>query len=225
MRILFAGVLAAAALTVGLAAGVAQAHEGHDHGAPPAVTTSAAPRAEATSAAFELVAVARGEALTLYLDRFTTNEPVKDATIQADTPAGTAAAVPMPDGAYRIEAPWAAKPGPHDVLFTVSADGTADVFPVTLNIPEPATAASVVASGLDVPALAWDLKARLTRSDPVVVAAAAGGFLLGIAVVLLGIWVLVGLLGWSVEGLFWLALVGIVVLAGSALVGSGRGRP
>ena len=49
--------------------------------------------------------------------------------------------------------------------------------------------------------------------------------LVGIAVVLLGIWVLVGLLGWIVKGLFWLALVGLAVLAGSALVGSGRGRP
>ena len=48
--------------------------------------------------------------------------------------------------------------------------------------------------------------------------------LVGLAVVLLGIWVLMGLLGWIVKGLFWLALVAIVVLAGSALVGSGRGR-
>ena len=49
--------------------------------------------------------------------------------------------------------------------------------------------------------------------------------LVGLAVVLLGIWVLVGLLGWIVKGLFWLALVGVVVLAGSALAGSGRGHP
>lgn len=49
--------------------------------------------------------------------------------------------------------------------------------------------------------------------------------LVGLAVVLLGIWVLVGLLGWIVKGLFWLAVVGIVVLAGSALISSGRGRP
>ncbi|WP_448616314.1 hypothetical protein [Modestobacter sp. URMC 112] len=48
--------------------------------------------------------------------------------------------------------------------------------------------------------------------------------LVGMVVVLLGIWVLVGLLGWIVQGLFWLALVGVVVLAGSALAGSGRGR-
>ena len=48
--------------------------------------------------------------------------------------------------------------------------------------------------------------------------------LVGVAVVLLGIWVLMGLLGWIVKGLFWLVLAGIVVLAGFALVGSGRGR-
>jgi len=184
MRILFAEVLAVAALTIGLATGVAQAHEGHDHGALPALTTSAAPRAEANSGAFELVAIARGELLTLYLDRFATNEPVKDATVQADTPAGTAAVVPTLDGAYRLEARWALKPGQHEMLFTVSADGTTDVFPVTLNIPEPAAAAPVVASWLDVPALARDLKARLTRSDPVIAGAAAGGFLLGILVML-----------------------------------------
>jgi len=136
---------------------------------------------------FELVAIARGEALTLYLDRFATNEPVKDATIQADTPAGTAAAVPAPDGAYRLEAPWALRPGQHQVLFTVSADGTADVLPVTLKIPEPAAPLGSLAapSKLDVPALARDLKARLTRGDSVIAVAAAGGFLLGIVVMVL----------------------------------------
>lgn len=48
--------------------------------------------------------------------------------------------------------------------------------------------------------------------------------LVALAALLLAVWVVVGLLGWLVEGLFWLAVVGVVVLAGSALLGSSRRR-
>ena len=67
------GLLAGAALS-----GPAAAHEGHDHGAaaPPQVTTLA-PRVEAASADFELVAVLRDGMLTIYLDRFADNAPVE----------------------------------------------------------------------------------------------------------------------------------------------------
>jgi uncharacterized membrane protein len=43
--------------------------------------------------------------------------------------------------------------------------------------------------------------------------------LLAVVVVLFAAWVLLGVLGWVVKGLFWLAVVGIVVLVGSALLG------
>ena len=56
----------------------ARAHEGHDHGAPPPpVSVTIAPRADASSADFELVAIARGSALRIYVD----NEPAGVAMV------------------------------------------------------------------------------------------------------------------------------------------------
>ncbi|BAQ46840.1 hypothetical protein Maq22A_c18795 [Methylobacterium aquaticum] len=72
---------------------VARAHEGYDHGAPQApVSKTIAPRGEAASAVFELVAIPRGDALVLWLDRFATGEPITDATLEVETPAGPATA-------------------------------------------------------------------------------------------------------------------------------------
>jgi cobalt-zinc-cadmium efflux system membrane fusion protein len=65
-------------LAVSSLAGPAWAHEGHDHDAPPPpVSKSIAPRGEAVSDAFELTAIPRDGKITLYLDRFRTNDPVR----------------------------------------------------------------------------------------------------------------------------------------------------
>jgi membrane fusion protein, heavy metal efflux system len=123
-----------------LGAPYAAAHEGHDHQAPPAPSTpGASARAEASSAEFELVAIARGAELAIYLDRFATNEPVKGATVEVETPAGPATAAPFGDF-YRLNAPWLTSPGRYDLMVAVSAGDSADVLPLTLEIPT--TAAS-----------------------------------------------------------------------------------
>ncbi|MDQ0506206.1 efflux RND transporter periplasmic adaptor subunit [Xanthobacter agilis] len=142
----------------------ARAHEGHDHGAPatPQVTTLA-PRAEAVSANFELVAVLRDGTLTLHLDRFADNAPVDGATIEMDTPEGSQAAKPVAPGTYVVPAPFAARPGAHDLAFTVTAGDTVDVLAGTLTVPAaaassdtqtPAPAALAQFGGLPVGALA-----------------------------------------------------------------------
>ncbi len=65
------------------------AHEGHDHGAPPPpISAASAPRAQALSDAFELVAIARDGRLSIYVDHFATNEPASDLAIEVETPAG-----------------------------------------------------------------------------------------------------------------------------------------
>ena len=101
--------------------GTAPAHEGHDHGpAAPAARADVAPRGEASSDAFELVAVAQGETLFFFLDRFASNEPVRDATLTVEAPGGSVEAEAA-GGAYRIKAPWLAKPGHTDLIVTVTA--------------------------------------------------------------------------------------------------------
>src|SRR6516164_2716952 len=87
-----------------------RAHEGEDHdeSRPIPVAVSAAPRAEATSERFELVAIANSGALTIYLDHLRSNDPVTNATMAVETPAGSVVASPGPGGTYKLPAPWAA---------------------------------------------------------------------------------------------------------------------
>jgi hypothetical protein len=132
------GLLAGAALC-----GPALAHEGHDHGAPPPPPVATlAPRAEAVSADFELVAVLREGALTIHLDRFADNAPVAGATIEVDTPEGLRSAKPAGPGDYVLPVSFAASPGAHNVAFTVTAGDIVDVLAATLTVPAAAATAS-----------------------------------------------------------------------------------
>ncbi len=165
--------------------GTAFSHTGHPHGdeAPP-VSVQTAPRATAASPLFELVAVASGTALVVYLDRFETNAPVIGATVDVETPTGPARAVQ--DGElYVLETPWAAKPGTYELLFTIAAETDIDFLTATLTIPEPLVAAPVV----EKPAatvIAEQLRAgiasvqdRLQRADPALIGIGLLGLLGG----------------------------------------------
>jgi cobalt-zinc-cadmium efflux system membrane fusion protein len=188
MSIRMAAAFGAVMLAVAFSAGPALAHDGHDHGAaPPPVSKSIAPRGEAVSDAFELTAIPKDGQITFYLDRFRTNEPIRGATLEVETPDGPKAASQTEDAGYLLPAPWLAKPGSHDLLVTVTAGDVVDVLTVALTIPETkATAASPVppgetAIGKASAALA-DLKARLVAKDPVLMLVAAGAFLLGMLI-------------------------------------------
>ena len=61
------------------------AGDGHDHGdTAPAATGTALPRFAAVSETFELVGVLDGKQVTLYLDRFVDNTPVRGAQIELE---------------------------------------------------------------------------------------------------------------------------------------------
>jgi cobalt-zinc-cadmium efflux system membrane fusion protein len=108
------------------------AHEGHDHEEQQPVSAGALPRGEADSDAFEIVAIVRGENLEIYLDRFATNEPVAGATVEVESPGGPVKAAAGADGTYRVAAPWLAKGGRTDLIFTVTAGDTTDILPLTI---------------------------------------------------------------------------------------------
>ncbi|MFJ7437798.1 efflux RND transporter periplasmic adaptor subunit [Methylorubrum thiocyanatum] len=191
MRVPSASALRMVLLALGLWAGaptMSAAHEGHDHGNEAAAApTATAPRGASSTDALELVAIARNGRLVVFLDRVGTNEPVTDAVVQAETPEGPVTAAPMPDGSYALDAHWSLHPGEHEVLFTVTASGATDMFPVTLPVPEappatPASGASAWATGL---AAAHDFQRHLKEADPLPLAIGGIGFLLGIAVTLL----------------------------------------
>lgn len=121
----------------------ARAHEGHDHGTPdPAASApspTAVPTLETDGGDVQLVALAQGGTITLFIDRLVDNSPVTGAAVTMSVDGGKAVDVPAaPDGTYRAPAPWTAKPGDHALNFTVTGDGIADLLVGTLTIAAPA---------------------------------------------------------------------------------------
>jgi hypothetical protein len=77
-----------AALIALTSASVSSAHEGHDHNDASAAPAAAASRAETSTDTIELVAVARGQELEIFLDDARLNSPIVDAVIEVETPNG-----------------------------------------------------------------------------------------------------------------------------------------
>lgn len=169
------------------------AHEGHDHGAPATpVSATIAPRADASSSDFELVAVARGEELTVYLDTFKGNRPVGRATMEIDAPGGILQPQEIGRGVYATRAAFLNKPGSYDLAFTINADGLVDVLTATLRIPD-TTVAAARPSGLFTfgvgPAVAEEIRQRLPGAELPAALWIIVGFLAGaVAMFVVGRW-------------------------------------
>lgn len=119
-----------------------RAHEGHDHGPEaPAAPATVTPRGEAQSERFEVVAVAQGKALAIYLDDYKTNAPVDEAGIEVETPSGPVTAKALGNGVYSLAAPFLERGGHIDLIITITAGGDPDILPVTIDVPAPDTAA------------------------------------------------------------------------------------
>ncbi len=152
------------------------AHPGHDE-TPEAAATADSPRTEAHSDDFELVAVAASpHALTIWLDRFATNEPLPSGSVEVAEGSGNAVkADPRGDGTYVLRAPWLDVPGKHDLTFTVAVGDTSDLLAATIQVPGAAhTAVTQTSPGGRVGALLGN------RAGPVTTALA---FLLGVLTV------------------------------------------
>ncbi|MBS0240597.1 MAG: efflux RND transporter periplasmic adaptor subunit [Proteobacteria bacterium] len=183
---LLLGALLAAMVAAG--SPYAAAHEGHDHGdAPPPVSREVAPRAEAASDAFELVAVARGTDLVVYLDMFRTNEPVTGATLEIDTLSGTLKPVEKSPGVYSVAAPFLTQPGSYDLAVTVRSGVTVDLLATTLRTVVQQAAKSAVGNGagLVTPALAGTGRLPSSALDARVLGAGLAGLIIGVAGTLL----------------------------------------
>jgi len=169
-------------LTAWLLSAAAWAHgdESHDT-APPALSQAVTPRADAHSEVFELLIVAEGEQLRLYLDDFASNAPISGARIEVER--GTswkAQAREHAPGEYLLKAPWLNQPGAHPLSFTLEAGQQADLLAATLTLPAtaapaashsnaPAIGVAAAAAGLALAALwAWrrQHKPMPTRTTP-----------------------------------------------------------
>ena len=124
-----------------LVASPAWAGPGHDHGdAAPAAVGQALPRFSAVSETFELVGVLSGKQLTLYLDRFADNSPVRGAQIELEIGGAKFKAEKQGDDEYEVVLPEAPKPGVLPVTATVTAGNEADLLAGELDIHEEAHA-------------------------------------------------------------------------------------
>lgn len=166
-------VLSLAALLLGTGMR-AIAGDGHDHGdAAPAATGTALPRFAAVSETFELVGVLDGKQVTLYLDRFADNAPVRGAQVELDI-AGAKFKAETSRGrqgedTYQVTLKDVPKPGVLPITATVTAGTEVDLLAGELDLHEEAH------SEEPVHASSWKELARW----------AAGG-LVGLAVLVLG---------------------------------------
>jgi|HubBroStandDraft_6_1064221.scaffolds.fasta_scaffold52194_3 cobalt-zinc-cadmium efflux system membrane fusion protein len=124
-----------AALMVGLCLGAAAAATPEQFSG-----MSPSPRIAAQSRDFELVGVAQGKLLTIYLDRFIDNEPVVGATIDVETDGRHLTAGAGRQGVYQLTADWVAQIGSHPVSFAIASDQATNRLTGTLEVP-PALAA------------------------------------------------------------------------------------
>jgi len=114
---------------------------GHDHGdAAPAAVGQALPRFTAVSETFELVGILSGKQITLYLDRFADNSPVRGAQIELEIGGAKFKAEKLGDDEYEVVLPDAPKPGLLPVTATVTASNEADLLAGELDIYEEAHA-------------------------------------------------------------------------------------
>ena len=152
------------------------ADEGHGgHGAPSsALPATLAPRVEAQSESFELVGMLEGEKLTLYLDRFATNEPVTNAAIEMESGAFKATAQSSGEGTYTASAAALTKPGQYPLVFTIRAADETDLLNGTLDVSPPPGAVShphhwaewlvwIIGALVALAGIAWLLLRRMTR--------------------------------------------------------------
>jgi hypothetical protein len=166
----------ALALLAALHSPPARADDGHDPGAAPAAATGAAlPRFAASSDLFELVGVVSGRQLTVFVDRFSDNAPVKGAAVELEVGAAKVALTERAEGEFTGTLAHELKPGISAVTATVVAGNDTDILAADLDVPDETTvdaaprsqrnryALGAAAGVAAVAALAWLASRRLAR--------------------------------------------------------------
>lgn len=136
LRCLIAAALAASSFTV-------QAHGDEPHGDEPHPAVAAPAtgnRFEAATDAFEVVGRLDSHALTLYISRFATSEPVAQAAVELEWGELQAVAAYRADqGSYVVSdqkmVESLGRPGQHPLVITVTAGDEADLLDATLSNP------------------------------------------------------------------------------------------
>jgi hypothetical protein len=113
---------------------------GHDHDAPAASSGTALPRFSAVSEVFELVGVVNGRQLSVYLDRFEDNAPVKDAKVELEIGGEKVALQQHAEGEYEGALAQELKAGVIAVTASIVAGQDADILAGELDLHDAAAA-------------------------------------------------------------------------------------
>jgi len=131
----------ALALLFSLMPPVALAGGGDDHSHGPEVSTpvaapaTSAGRLELKSPDVELLGILNDGKLTLYADRYATNEPITNAKIELESKGRKLQMLATKDGNYTAAADWLKQPGTHEIVVSVEANGLQDLLIGTLLVP------------------------------------------------------------------------------------------
>ncbi|HLA74876.1 MAG TPA: hypothetical protein VJM76_03080, partial [Gammaproteobacteria bacterium] len=77
-----------------------------------------------------------GQQLQIFIDEFSTNEPIVGANVEIVTPVGKVQATDEGDGVYTLNADWVAKPGKYELMIAVETGKATEVLAGTLTIAE-----------------------------------------------------------------------------------------
>lgn len=115
------------------------AGEGHDHGEAktPTGAVAASPRFQGHSDLFEVAGILKGDELSITIDRYTTNEPVLNATVEVESGALKKMAAFRPErGDYSLPAESFRKPGTYPIALTIVSGKDTDLLVGDLVVPD-----------------------------------------------------------------------------------------
>jgi hypothetical protein len=92
------------------------------------------PRFYAESDLYEAVGVINGKEITLYLDRYSSNELVKGAKVEIELEGSKISSEPHGDGEYLFRLKNKIKDQPTAITITIIDDGTTDILAATIDL-------------------------------------------------------------------------------------------
>jgi hypothetical protein len=115
---------------------VSAAYAGPGHGEEKSTTAQAqtSPRFYAESDLYEAVGVINGKEITLYLDRYSSNELVKGAKIEIDLDGSKINSEPHGDGEYLFRLKNKIKDQPTAITITIIDDDVTDILAATIDL-------------------------------------------------------------------------------------------
>ena len=107
---------------------------GHGEEKPTTAQTQSLPRFYAESDLYEAVGVINGKEITLYLDRYSSNELVKGAKVEIELEGSKISSEPHGDGEHLFRLKNKIKDQPTAITITINDDDVTDILAATIDL-------------------------------------------------------------------------------------------